>query len=195
MDDQIKKIAALIGHQQQQEARVTALIEAFEKESVLLRQENAKLAGAIFSLSQATGDVTETVRQSVSRGIAQVAEDVKAVALEKQKPAISVLTQVVNDARESTKLIRREAAWFNWKSLIWTGLAGSALLGCCFGGFSYYLEHGYQRIVDMQEMEKQWESKAPLATLNKCDGSPCIEVIGSKYTDDKGNVFYKIKNK
>lgn len=91
MDDQIKKIAALIGHQQQQEARVMALIEAFEKESALLRQENAKLAGAIRSLSQATGDVTDTVRQSVSRGIAQVSEEVKATALEKQKPAISAL--------------------------------------------------------------------------------------------------------
>jgi len=110
MDDQIKKIAALIGHQQQQEARVTALIEAFEKESALLRQENAKLASAIRSLSQATADVTDTVRQSVSRGIAQVSEEVKAAALEKQKPAINALTQVVNEARESTRLIRRESA-------------------------------------------------------------------------------------
>ncbi len=112
MDDQIKKIAALIGHQQQQEARVTALIEAFEKESALLRQENAKLAGAIRSLSQATGDVTDTVQQSVSRGIAQVSEEVKVVALEQQKPAISSLTQVANEALESVKFIRREAAWF-----------------------------------------------------------------------------------
>lgn len=30
MDDQVKKIAVLIGHQQQQEARVVALIEVFE---------------------------------------------------------------------------------------------------------------------------------------------------------------------
>lgn len=97
MDDQIKKIAALIGHQQQQEARVTAIIEAFEKESALLRQENAKLAVAIRSLSQATGDV-------------------KSVALEKQKRAISYLTQVVNEVRESVKLIRREAAWFQVRS-------------------------------------------------------------------------------
>ena len=79
---------------------MTALIEAFEKESALLRQENAKLAGAIRSLSQATADVTDTVRQSVSRGIAKVSEEVKAAALEKQKPAISSLTQVANEARE-----------------------------------------------------------------------------------------------
>ena len=100
-------------HQQQQEARVTALIEAFEKESALLRQENAKLAGAISSLAPASGDVADTVRQSVSRGILQVSEEVKTVALEKQKPAISSRTQVVNEARESVKSIRRQTAWFH----------------------------------------------------------------------------------
>ncbi|SER30487.1 hypothetical protein SAMN05216522_1227 [Rosenbergiella nectarea] len=145
MDEQIKKIAALIGHQQRQEARVTALIEAFEKESALLRQENAKLAGAIRSLSQATGDVTDTVRQSVSRGIAQVSEEVRAVALEKQKPAISSLTQVVNDARETVKSIRREAAWFYWKSAFWTVLVGFTLLSGILIGFTYYLNHVYKK--------------------------------------------------
>ena len=193
MDDQIKKIAALIGHQQQQEARVTALIEAFEKESALLREENAKLAGAIRSLSQATGDVTDTVRQSVSRGISQVSEEVKSVALEKQKPAISSLTQVVNEARESVKFIRREAAWFNWKSLVWTSLVGAALLGCCFVGMTYYLNHGYQRIADMQDMEKQWEAKVPLANFITCDDKPCVEVTGPQYTSQKGGRFFIVK--
>lgn len=89
---------------------MTVLIEAFDKESAFFRQENVKNAGAIRSLSQSTGDVTDTVRQSVSRGISQVSEEVKSVALEKQKPAISTLTQVANDARESTKLIQRETA-------------------------------------------------------------------------------------
>lgn len=193
MDDQVKKIAALIGHQQQQEARVTALIEAFEKESALLRQENAKLAGAIRSLSQATGDVSDTVRQSVSRGIAHVSEDVKAVALEKQKPAISVLAQVVNDARVSVKSIRREAAWFHWKSAFWTVLVGFTLLAGILIGFTYYLNHGYQRIADMQEMEKQWEKKAPLAHFITCDGKPCVEVTGPEYTDKNGGHFYLMK--
>lgn len=193
MDDQIKKIAALIGHQQQQEARVTALIEAFEKESALLREENAKLAGAIRSLSQATGDVTDTVRESVSRGIAQVSEEVKSVALEKQKPAISSLTQVVNEARESVKSIRREAAWFQVRSGLWTLLVGVALLACCLIGFTYYLNHGYQRITEMQAMEKQWEKKAPLANISTCDNKSCVEVTGSAYTDKSGNHFYIIK--
>jgi len=193
MDDQIKKIAALIGHQQQQEARVTALIEAFEKESALLRQENAKLAGAIRSLSQATGDVTDTVRQSVSRGIAQVSEEVKSVALEKQKPAISSLTQVVNEARESVKSIRREAAWFHWRSACWTLLIGVSLLASCFIGVSYYLNNGYQRIAEMQAMEKQWKQKAPLANISTCDGKPCVEGTGEEYTDHKGGRLFVIK--
>jgi len=193
MDDQIKKIAALIGHQQQQEARVTALIEAFEKESALLREENAKLASAIRSLSQATGDVTDTVRQSVSRGIAQVSEEVKAVALEKQKPAISSLTQVVNEARESVKFIRREAAWFQVRSGLWTLLVGVALLACCLIGFTYYLNHGYERITEMQEMEKQWKRKAPLANISTCDDKPCVEVKGTEYSNENGDRFYLLK--
>lgn len=193
MDDQIKKIAALIGYQQQQEARVTALIEAFEKEFALLREENAKLADAIRSLSQATGDVTDTVRQSVSRGIAQVSEEVKSVALEKQKPAISSLTQVVNEARESVKLIRREAAWFHWKSAFWTVLVGFTLLAGILIGFTYYLDHGYQRITEMQDMEKQWEKKAPLANITTCDDKPCVQVTGSEYTDKQGGRFFIVK--
>lgn len=193
MDDQIKKIAALIGHQQQQEVRVTALIEAFEKESALLRQENAKLASAIRSLSQATGDVTDTVRQSISRGITQVSEEVKSVALEKQKPAISSLTQVVNEARESVKSIRREAAWFHWKSAFWTVLVGLLLLIGILIGFTYYLNHGYQRVAEMQNMEKQWEKKAPLANITTCDDKPCVQVTGSEYSNKDGDRFYKIK--
>jgi len=194
MDDQIKKIAALIGHQQQQEARVTALIEAFEKEATLLRQENAKLADAIYSLSQATGDVTDTVRHSVSRGILQVSEEVKAVALEKQKPAISSLTQVVNEARESVKSIRRQAAWFHWRSACWTVLIGATSLAVCLIGMSYYLNHGYQRIAEMQAMEKQWQRKAPLANISTCDGKSCVEGTGEEYKDNNGGRFFVIKN-
>lgn len=193
MDDQIKKIAALIGHQQQQEARVTALIEAFEKESALLRQENANLAGAIRSLSQATGDVTETVRQSVIRGIVQVSEEVKSVALEKQKPAISALTQVVNEARESTKLIRSEAAWFQWKSAFWTVLVGICILGICFISVSFYLDRGYDRISAMQAKEVEWKNKAPLANISSCDDNPCVQVTGNEFTNKKGDRFYQIK--
>lgn len=170
MDDQIKKIAALIGHQQHQESRVTALIEAFEKESALLRQENSKLSGAIRSLSHAAGDVTDTVRQSVSRAIQQVSEEVKVVALEQQKPAISSFTQVVKNARDSARLIRSEAAWFQVRAGLWTLLVGFTLLAGCLIGFTYYLNHGYQRIADMQAMEKQWEKKAPLANFITCDG-------------------------
>lgn len=193
MDDQVKKIAALIGHQQQQEVRVTALIEVFEKESALLRQENAKLASAIRSLSQATGDVTDIVRQSVSRGIAQVSEEVKAVALDRQKPAISSLTQVVNEAREATRLICRESAWFHWKSAFWTVLVGFTLLAGVLIGCTYYLNHGYQQITEMKSMEKQWEIKAPLADIAMCDGKACVKVDTKRVYERNKDTFLIIK--
>ncbi|MCE4179328.1 tRNA modification GTPase, partial [Escherichia coli] len=39
MSDEIKKIAALIGHQQAQEKRVAALIEEFQAESAKLSRQ------------------------------------------------------------------------------------------------------------------------------------------------------------
>uniref|UniRef100_UPI001F4F8DCD tRNA modification GTPase n=1 Tax=Rosenbergiella metrosideri TaxID=2921185 RepID=UPI001F4F8DCD len=142
----------------------------------------------------ATGDVTDTVRHSVSRGILQVSEEVKAVALEKQKPAISSLTQVVNEARESVKSIRRQAAWFHWRSACWTVLIGATSLAVCLIGMSYYLNHGYQRIAEMQAMEKQWQRKAPLANISTCDGKSCVEGTGEEYKDNNGGRFFVIKN-
>ena len=53
----------------------------------------------------------------MSWGIEQVSEDLKAIALKKQKPAaINALTQMDNKARESVKSIRREPAWFQIRS-------------------------------------------------------------------------------
>ncbi|MGV6388305.1 tRNA modification GTPase, partial [Escherichia coli] len=66
MDDDIKKIAALIGHQQAQEKRVSALIDAFQKESTLLSQQTALLAQVIDGLDSASGKMTDTIRKSVA---------------------------------------------------------------------------------------------------------------------------------
>ena len=60
MDDDIKKIAALIGHQQAQEKRVSALIDAFQKESTLLSKQTALLAQVIDGLDSASGKMTDT---------------------------------------------------------------------------------------------------------------------------------------
>lgn len=44
MSDEIKQIAALIGHQQAQEKRVAALIDEFQKESAQLSRQTAQLS-------------------------------------------------------------------------------------------------------------------------------------------------------
>ncbi|WP_302476589.1 hypothetical protein [Candidatus Hamiltonella defensa] len=59
MNDEIKQIAALIGHQQAQEKRVAALIDEFQRESALLSSQTAELAQVISGLDSA-------VRLSVS---------------------------------------------------------------------------------------------------------------------------------
>ena len=55
MSDEIKKIAALIGHQQAQEKRVAALIEEFQAESAKLSRQTAQLAQVIHELDSASG--------------------------------------------------------------------------------------------------------------------------------------------
>ncbi|WP_320410312.1 hypothetical protein [Candidatus Hamiltonella endosymbiont of Tuberolachnus salignus] len=55
MNDEIKQIAALIGHQQAQEKRVAALIDEFQRESALLSSQTAELAQVISGLDSASG--------------------------------------------------------------------------------------------------------------------------------------------
>ena len=84
MSDEIKQIAALIGHQQVQEKRVAALIDAFQAESAQLSRQTAQLAQVIAGLDSASGKMTETVRQSVSEALRQVESDLKQVGAEDQ---------------------------------------------------------------------------------------------------------------
>ena len=81
MDDDIKKIAALIGHQQAQEKRVSALIDAFQKESTLLSQQTALLAQVIDGLDSASGKMTDTIRKSVATALNQVEQELKQTGL------------------------------------------------------------------------------------------------------------------
>ncbi|BGI53654.1 hypothetical protein [Candidatus Hamiltonella defensa] len=55
MNDEIKQISALIGHQQAQEKRVAALIDEFQRESALLSSQTAELAQVISGLDSASG--------------------------------------------------------------------------------------------------------------------------------------------
>lgn len=190
MNDEIKKIAALIGHQQAQEKRVAALIDEFQAESAKLSRQTAQLAQTISELDSASGKMTDTVKQSVNAALTQV---LKQTGLAHQKPAVNALNQVVIAANESVCEMRREMSRYTWKSAIYIVLTMLAVMGGCLWGMGYFIDSGYDRIAEMQRMEAIWEKKAPLANISTCDDKPCIEVVGSRYTNKNGDVFYQIK--
>ncbi|MEQ5727659.1 tRNA modification GTPase [Providencia vermicola] len=193
MSDEIKKIAALIGHQQAQEKRVTALIDEFQAESAKLSRQTAQLAQVIHELECASGNMTETVRQSVSVALHQVEKELKQTGLEKQKPAVAALNEVVSTAQEAVYGMRREMSRYTWKSALSLALTIFIVVAVCIASFTWFIDRGYARIAAMQRMEAVWEKKAPLANISVCDGKPCVQVTGDEYTNKKGDVFYKIK--
>lgn len=193
MNDEIKKIAALIGHQQAQEKRVAALIDEFQTESAKLTRQTAQLAQVIHELDSASGNMTDTVRQSVNAALTQVEKELKQIGLEQQKPAVNALNQVVTAANESVSAMRREMSRYTWKSAISIVLTIFVVLAACIASFTWFIERGYDRIATMQRMEKIWEQKAPNANISICDDQPCIEITGGKYTSKNGSVFYQIK--
>jgi len=194
MNDEIKKIAALIGHQQAQEKLVAALIDEFQAESAKLSSQTAQLAQVINELDSASGKMTDTVRQSVSTALTQVEKELKQTGLEHQKPAVNALNQVVTAANESVCAMRREMSRYTWKSAIYIVLTMLAVMGSCLWGMFYFIDSGYTMVAEMQRMEAVWQKKAPLANIIMCDGKPCVQVTGSKYTNKDGDVFYQIKN-
>lgn len=193
MNDEIKKIAALIGHQQAQEKRVAALIDEFQAESAKLSRQTAQLAQVIRELDCASGKMTDTVRQSVNAALHQVEKDLKQIGLEQQKPAVNALNHVVTAANESVSAMRREMARYTWKSAIYIALTMLAVMGSCLWGMAYFIDSGYDRIAKMQKMEAVWQQKAPLADISTCNGKPCVQVTGNEFTNKKGERFYQIK--
>lgn len=193
MSDEIKKIAALIGHQQAQEKRVAALIDEFQAESANLSRQTAQLAQVIHELDCASGKMTDTVRQSVNAALTQVEKELKQTGLEQQKPAVNALNQVVKAANESVYAMRREMSRYTWRSAIYIVLTMLAVMGSCLWGMVYFINSGYDRIAEMQLMEEEWQRKSPTANIILCDGKPCVQVMGNKYTNQNGDVFYQIK--
>lgn len=193
MNDEIKKIAALIGHQQAQEKRVAALIDEFQAESAKLSRQTAQLAQVIHELDSASGKMTDTVRQSVSTALTQVEKELKQTGLAHQKPAVNALNQVVTAANESVSTMRREMSRYTWKSAIYIALTMVAVMGSCLWGMVYFIDSGYERIAKMQRMEAVWQQKAPLADISTCNGKPCVQVTGNEFTNKKGERFYQIK--
>lgn len=195
MNDEIKKIAALIGHQQVQEKRVAALIDEFQAESAKLGRQTAQLAQVIHELDSASGNMTDTVRQSVNAALTQVEKELKQVGLEQQKPAVNALNQVVTAANESVSAMRREMSSYTWKSAIYIGMTMLTVMGGSLWGMYYFIDSGYERIAEMQRMESVWEKKAPMAHIITCDGKPCVQVTGREYTNKQGDRFYIITKK
>jgi len=193
MNDEIKKIAALIGHQQAQEKRVAALIDEFQTKSAQLSQQTVQLAQVIHELDSASGKMTETVRQSVNSALHQVEKELKQTGLERQKPAVAVLNEMVSTAQESVMAMRSEMSRYTWKSAIYIVLTMVAVMGGCLWGMVCFINNGYERISQMQAMERVWQKKAPLADISICDGEPCVKVETLKQYGDKKDTYLIIK--
>ncbi|EKN4757652.1 tRNA modification GTPase [Yersinia enterocolitica] len=194
MSDEIKKIAALIGHQQAQEKRVAALIDQFQTESARLSQQTAQLAQVIRELDSASGNMTETVKKSVHTALNQVERELKQAGIEQQKPAVNALNQVVKTAHDSVFALRREMSLYTWKSAIYLVLTIFFVLASCVAALTWFIDDGYGKIAQMQEKKAEWEQKAPLANISLCDGKPCVQVTGGEYTNKHGDVFYIIRS-
>lgn len=193
MSDEIKKIAALIGHQQAQEKRVAALIDQFQTESAQLSRQTAQLAQVIRELDSASGNMTDIVRKSVSTALNQVEQELKQAGLDQQKPAVNALNQVVNAAQESVYIMRREMSRYTWKSAIYIVMTILVVMTSCVAALTWFMNDGYSQIAEMQRMEAVWQKKAPRADISRCDGKPCVKVdTGSTY-GDKENTYMIIK--
>ena len=193
MSDEIKQIAALIGHHQALEKRVTYLTEEFQAVSAQLQQQSETLSRVIRELDSASGNMTETVRQSVNAAITQVEKELKQTGLAQQKPATEALNQAAGTAKAMTYEMRREMSRYTWKSAIYIVLTMLTVMGGCLWGMYYFIDSGYARISEMQKMEAVWQKKAPLADIARCDGKPCIKVDTSHTYGDKDNTFMVIK--
>jgi len=193
MSDEIKKIAALIGHQQAQEKRVAALIDEFQAESAKLSRQTAQLAQVIHELDSASGKMTDTVRQSVSTALTQVEKELKQTGLEKQKPAVAALNEVVITAQEAVYAMRREMSLYTWKSALSIAMTIFFVLAVCIASFTWFIDRGYDRIVAMQSKEIEWQKKAPLADISICDGKACVKVDTKKAYGDNKNTYFIIK--
>lgn len=193
MSDEIKQIAALIGHHQALEKRVTSLTDEFQSAAMQLQKQSEVLSHVIGELDSASGNMTETIRQSVNSALTQVEKELKQAGLAQQKPATETFNQVAGTAKEMIHEMRSEMSRYTWKSGIYIALTIMTVMGSCFWGMYYVIDSGYAQIALMKAKKVEWERKAPLANISICDDKPCIQVTGNEYTNKKGERFYLIK--
>jgi len=193
MNDEIKKIAALIGHQQAQEKRVAALIDEFQAESIQLSRQTEQLARVIRELDSASGKMTETIRKSLNAALIQVKQELKQTGIEQQKPAVNALNDMVNTAHNAVYKIEREMSRYTWKSAIGMAMTILFVMASMMAAITWFIDDGYGQIALMQAKKSEWERKAPLANISTCDDKPCVQVTGGEYTNKQGDRFYLIK--
>ena len=193
MSDEIKQIAALIGHHQALEKRVTSLTEQFQAASSQLQQQSETLSRVIRELDSASGNMTDTVRKSVSSALTQVEKELKQAGLAQQKPATEALNQAADTAKAMIHEMRREMSRYTWKSAIYLVLTIFFVLACCVTALTWFMNDGYSRITEMQRMEAVWQKKAPLADISRCDGKLCVKVDTRQSFGDKKDTWMIIK--
>jgi len=194
MSDEIKKqIAGLIGHHQLLEKRVIALTEEFQTAAAQLQRQSEVLNHVIGELDSASGNMTETVRQSVNTALSQVSKELKQTGLAQQKPVTEALNQATVTAKAMIHEMRREMSRYTWKSAIYIAMTMVAVMGGCLWGMYYFIDSGYARIAEMQRMEAVWQKKAPLADISRCDGKPCVKVDTRTTYGDKENTWMILK--
>ena len=193
MSDDIKQIAALIGHHQALEKRVTSLTEQFQDASAQLQQQSDTLSRLIRELDSASGNMTETVRQSVHAALIQVEKELKQAGLAQQKPATEALNQATDTAKAMIHEMRREMSRYTWKSAIYLVLTLFFVLASCVAALTWFMNDGYGQIAQMEAKKAEWERKAPLANISTCDGKVCVQVTGSEYTNKQGDRIYIIR--
>lgn len=163
MSDEIKQIAALIGHHQALEKRVSTLTEEFQVASTQLQQQSDTLSRVIRELDSASGNMTDTIRKSVNAALTQVEKELKQAGLAQQKPATEALNQAIDTAKAMIQEMRCEMSRYTWKSAIYLVLTIFFVLACCVTALTWFMNDGYSRIAEMQRMEAVWQKKAPLA--------------------------------
>ncbi|EFU7132337.1 mobilization protein MobX [Escherichia coli] len=193
MSDDIKQIAALIGHHQALEKRVTSLTEQFQSASAQLQQQSETLSRVIRELDSASGNMTDTVRKSVNAALTQIEKELKQAGLAQQKPATDALNQAADMAKAMIHEMRSEMSRYTWKSAIYLVLTILFVMAACVTAFTWFMNDGYSHIAEMQRMEAVWQKKAPLADISRCDGKPCVKVDTRTTYGDKENTWMIIK--
>jgi len=157
------------------------------------QRQSEVLNHVIGELDSASGNMTETVRQSVNTALSQVSKELKQTGLAQQKPVTEALNQATVTAKAMIHEMRREMSRYTWKSAIYIAMTMVAVMGGCLWGMYYFIDSGYARIAEMQRMEAVWQKKAPLADISRCDGKPCVKVDTRTTYGDKENTWMILK--